>query len=244
MTAQTRAALKLKFEQGDRPQGSDYEDLIDSFLNTQDTTAQSINSTLVVPKLGATTVTANMVSAQSIAVSGALVTDLQAINAGLSTVSAGTLNVKGNATVSGALAVSGDVSVSGAVTIGGALNAGGALTVVGKLSASNYIAFSIDTTVAAVSTTQASGKVLGAKQFHVIQVCVTGANDSIVLLGAYPGLYQQVWNVATQSGRIYPAAGGSINSAADNAAYDMHPRTTTHILHMTSTKVLCSRSAM
>jgi hypothetical protein len=242
MTAQTKGALKLKFEQGDRPQGSDYEDLIDSYLNTQDTSVQSINSTLVVPKLGATTVTANAVSAQSVSVSGALITDLQAINAGLTNASAQSVNtsaltVRGDASVSGKLSVSGDITVSGHAALG-------ALTVIGRASAAEYITFSSDTSVAAVSTTQASGKPLGAKQFHFIQACVTAANDSVVLLGAYPGLYQQVWNLTSQSGRAYPMVGGSINSAADNAAYDLHPKTCTHITHMTSTKIMAARSSM
>lgn len=228
MTQQTRAALKLKFEQGDRPQGSDYEDLIDSFVNTQDATAQTLNSTLVVPKLGAASVTANMVSAQSVVVSGALAVTVDAV-----TVSA--QHVNGSAANFGT--VSAQNMQASAATLG-------SLTVVGRASAAEYVTFSIDTSVAAVSTTQASGKTLGAKQVHFVQSVASGANDSVVLLGAYPGLYQQVWNVTSQSGRIYPPSGASINSAADNAAYDMHPKSCTHITHMTSTRIMAARSSM
>lgn len=46
MTAQTRSTLKAVFEDGDVPQGSDYTDLIDSFLSLTNTTAQAITSPL------------------------------------------------------------------------------------------------------------------------------------------------------------------------------------------------------
>ncbi len=46
MTAQTRTVNKSRFEQGDTPQGSDYVDLIDSYLSLADTTAQSLSSPL------------------------------------------------------------------------------------------------------------------------------------------------------------------------------------------------------
>lgn len=58
MTAQTRAVNKGRFEQGDTPQGSDYADVIDSYLSIADTSAQSISSDLTVPALVATSVNA------------------------------------------------------------------------------------------------------------------------------------------------------------------------------------------
>ena len=54
MTAQTNAVLKSSFEQGDKPQGSDFADLIDSFLSVVDTTAQEMLSDLTVPNLTVT----------------------------------------------------------------------------------------------------------------------------------------------------------------------------------------------
>ena len=47
MTAKTRATLKQQFATGDVPTGSDYVDLIDSFVNITDTTAQAIASEAV-----------------------------------------------------------------------------------------------------------------------------------------------------------------------------------------------------
>lgn len=44
MTAQTRQINKGRFEQGDTPQGSDFVDLIDSFLSVANTSAQTVAS--------------------------------------------------------------------------------------------------------------------------------------------------------------------------------------------------------
>lgn len=66
MTSQTRTILKAKYEQGDTPQGTDYVDLIDSFLSLADTTAQSISSPITVAgTMGATAVTATRVEASA-----------------------------------------------------------------------------------------------------------------------------------------------------------------------------------
>lgn len=50
MTAQIRSVLKGKFEQGDSPQGVDYEDLIDSAANLAETTAQAFAGEIQAPK--------------------------------------------------------------------------------------------------------------------------------------------------------------------------------------------------
>jgi hypothetical protein len=58
MSAKNRATNKSVFETGDKPTGSDYANLIDSFLSLVDTTAQSVTSDLVVPVLQATSINA------------------------------------------------------------------------------------------------------------------------------------------------------------------------------------------
>ena len=77
MAIQGRATLKGVFEQGDVPQGSDYVDLIDSFVHLSDTTTQSITSDLSVP--------------------GVIVTNLSAASANVT----GGLRIDGTITVSG-----------------------------------------------------------------------------------------------------------------------------------------------
>ena len=55
MTAKSRATLKQQFATGDVPTGSDYVDLIDSFLNLVDTTAQTVTSEQVIATVSGTT---------------------------------------------------------------------------------------------------------------------------------------------------------------------------------------------
>ena len=70
MTAQTRSTLVGKFEQGDKPQGSDYVDVFDSFVSISDTTAQAVASQLTAPTLVATTeVSAPLVRADEVSAS-------------------------------------------------------------------------------------------------------------------------------------------------------------------------------
>jgi len=55
MTAKSRATLKNQFATGDVPTGSDYVDLIDSFANLVDTTAQTVTSEFVFGTVSAAT---------------------------------------------------------------------------------------------------------------------------------------------------------------------------------------------
>ncbi len=59
MTAQTRTTLKANFEDGDVPTGSNYADMIDSFVSLVDATAQSQVSNMQVPGVVTTIISAN-----------------------------------------------------------------------------------------------------------------------------------------------------------------------------------------
>lgn len=101
MTAQTTTVNKAAFEQGDRPQGSNYADLIDSFINIVDTTAQSIASNLTIPNLRVNTeLTISLVSAQSIAASSATIGTLSGTTAKFSVCSAPSLRANAFLTTS------------------------------------------------------------------------------------------------------------------------------------------------
>jgi len=58
MTSQTRSVNKGRFETGDKPDGSSYADLIDSFLSLADSTAQTVASNTTFPTVIATEVSA------------------------------------------------------------------------------------------------------------------------------------------------------------------------------------------
>lgn len=70
MTAQDRPTLKSKFEQGDKPQGTDYADMVDSFVAIAETSAQSMSGNLQVPTIIATNVSAGTVYSNDVLVSG------------------------------------------------------------------------------------------------------------------------------------------------------------------------------
>jgi len=65
VTAQTRPVNASRFEQGDAPQGTDFADLVDSFVSLADTTAQSITSDFRAANL----ITAGKVSAATLSIS-------------------------------------------------------------------------------------------------------------------------------------------------------------------------------
>lgn len=77
MTAQNRNANKAVFEQGDRPQGSDYVNLIDSFLSLVDTSAQTVVSDISVPNVTVTTeLSANNVSCSAMTLKSFVAVDV------------------------------------------------------------------------------------------------------------------------------------------------------------------------
>ena len=100
MTAQTRAVNKARFEQGDKPQGSDYADLIDSGIILVETSGQVMSGPLTVTELIATTVSAatgNFTTVSAASMTGDTMTLTGTVSA--SAANFGTLVVGGEAIV-------------------------------------------------------------------------------------------------------------------------------------------------
>lgn len=215
MTAVDRVTNIARFEQGDRPQGSDFRDLVDSFLSLADTTAQAMNSDLSVPTLIAAAVSAGTVNAS-------------VINA--SQVSAATLTGSVHASV-----------VSGASVVADSLFVQSSAAVSGRMTSFEYIVFS-RAAVTAAGSGQATGAQLGARQVHVIAgVLATANGDSLVLSGGYPGLTQIIINPTNVTAQLFPPSGGIINSAAANAAVGLFPASISIIYHQTSAQFRAGR---
>lgn len=105
MVAQDRSTLQSVFETGDVPDGTDYANLIDSFINLVETSAQSIASPVTFAGSAAftsTTTAASISVLGTASVSGA--------------VTAGSLSVLGAATVSATATFNGPVVAAGTVT--------------------------------------------------------------------------------------------------------------------------------
>lgn len=225
MTAQVRAYLKSIYENGDVPQGSDYVDVFDSFVSISDTTVQSLNSPLTTSNLGATTVSAASievgdVSAQSVVTSALTVNDIRLTGA----FSAATVN----ANVVNANSVSAKAANVSALTV---LNNA---SVSGRVQTYDLFQQSIDTSVAATGSSQSSAKQLGSFVSNIIRASTTAQEDGVRLGGGYPGLVQYIVNRTSQSAKVYPPTGGTINSAAANAAVDIFPVSFNIVLHESS----------
>lgn len=132
MTAKNRPTIKAVFEQGDKPQGSDYEDMIDSYLSVADTTAQSLSSPLVVTgAFGAsTTVSAPSIETSALFVTGAISAESVFVSA-LSVIGTVSANVVAASAVSFTTGSAANWSV-GALTLATAMVTASAVTGAGQ----------------------------------------------------------------------------------------------------------------
>ncbi len=124
MASQDRVTNKARFEDGDKPTGSNYADLIDSFISLADTTAQVAASDIQTPRLIATTeVSSPQVNATEVSASVGSFTILGAGTVSANTIratdiSASSMTLAGTFVVSGASTLHGRVQVGDAATRG------------------------------------------------------------------------------------------------------------------------------
>lgn len=203
MSALDRTTLVQAFQNGDRPQGSDYEDLIDSNLNLADTSVQTVQG-LVVFSGGFSAAT---ITGANLALTGSVTAD---------TIFATSLNAT---TVSAQSANLGAVTLS-ALTIPPTSG----LTVAGPVFWTTFGPnSSVDSSVACTGTTQSSAKLLGA-YFNVLKTVVTAATDAVRLFGFHPGALFTVVNDTTQSAQLFPPSGAQFDAVGVNGAISVGPR--------------------
>ena len=202
MTAQDRTTLAQAFQNGDRPQGSDYVNLIDSALNIAETTAQTVQ--------GQVTFAGGFSAAAVGGVTGSFT----------GTVTAATFHgVNGNFTT-----VSAQSANLGAVTLSALTIPASGVTVAGPIIFSSFGAnVSTDGSVACTGTTQGSAKLLGA-YFNVLKTVATAATDAVRLPGLFPGAMFVISNDTTGSAQVFPPSGAQFNAAGANAKIDIGPR--------------------
>ena len=176
MTAKSRANLITEFQTGDVPDGSDYQDLIDSALNLTDSSAQTMTSKLTISGgVETTNVTAQRVFGSAATFTGA--------------VSAGTLNA---ATLQGSTLrltqtvscssvwVDGTASFAGPAVYTGAMGIGSAAPAEGlriAVSGDNNLHLHIATTV--VASAGVSGPATPASVAGFIPVVINGTKRLI-----------------------------------------------------------------
>ena len=146
MAQQTRTTMKGVFEQGDTPQGSDYVNLVDSYLSLADTTAQTVTSDLTVPILTATETSANRGNFGTVNVSGSS-TFTGPVYASATAQFTGMVLVSGTAFFHKPIHVSPTAHIQGPFRVGAAGNISvmlaQAATIVAINSAGNPVTFSI-----------------------------------------------------------------------------------------------------
>lgn len=93
MTQRSVTYLKGRFETGDIPTQSDYQDLMDSFLNLEASASQTLSGPIVVPTMVVSAIDAARVSATTVSAALVYTNTLRASHVSASTVSAATATI-------------------------------------------------------------------------------------------------------------------------------------------------------
>jgi hypothetical protein len=212
MTALDRVTLRASFQTGDTPNGTDYQNLIDSAANLAETSAQTF--------LGPVSFAAGFGAASVSA------TNLVGTNAQLGTVSADAVY----ASAFNGIHVGAQVGpVSGTTGI-----FSGLLTLQAGIQVSGLVQMQTPVSVACISTAQASARLLDQANIFVLSTVATGSNDSVRLPGGHPGTVQMLINATTASAKVFPPTGGTIDGGSTNGARDIFPSARILVFHATS----------
>lgn len=205
MTQYNKTSLKTFFETGDVPAGSDYANLIDSYVNQVETAEQAMAGALNTTEL---------------------IT---------SRVSAGNVNVTGTLSVTGTTNFIGLVSaaslvVGSNVTIGGdvSANAGTVYASASRVS----IRYAPVAIISAAGTTQGTASLCSAAICRLAGV-TDGSATGFSLMANRAGWTQDIYG-ANASANLWPPTGGTINALGANAAFVLATNTQYRILHLTA----------
>jgi hypothetical protein len=250
MTARTPTYLKARWENGDIPQGTDYEDLFDSYINVVVSAEQSIDSNLRTTKqLVAASVSAATGSFASLTAPSTL-----NINAPAISVSGGTVGLNGTAVTVSALTFadycttrtqSTDGSFTQTVGVNYTLDTGSNLRLncAGPISVSSQSVVGITGTnisllgnilvsaedVSAVATTQAGAVTLNGTMNFV--VFADGGNNAVKLPTSSKGRIQMVINASTTVLKIFPSTSARFLVTAVNASLNIPADRTAMVFH-------------
>ena len=198
MTIKSRVTIQNLFQQGDKPQGSDYADWLDSFLHLTDASAQSITSpvtfdasahfqtiSVVDINLGSGSINVSGISANTVWADRAEIVSAVIASANITDVSAGTINVDNLIVASGTIASAnltdvsaGTINVDNLIVASGTIISGLATFLTVSALTVHVIDYSIHTTVKA-STGHASA--VPATAAGYIPIIVSGVQYRLVL---------------------------------------------------------------
>ncbi len=206
MITYNKQTLGSFFQTGDVPQGSDYQNLIDSQVNIVETSVQAMGG-----PLSTTELITGRVSAGNVNITGTLtvagitsVATLSIANLNTSTVSAG-------AVYTDTISVSGNTSAA-AMWING-----------------NLIRPVV--TIAASGTTLGGANILTGQTNRLTSVS-DGTATGVGLQANLTGLIQYLYNETATSANLWPCTGGQINALGSGAAFSLAGSTLYTIVHI------------
>lgn len=217
MTAFNKATLKTFFEQGDIPSGTDYANLIDSYVNLVDTTPQ-----VMAAALSTTELMTPRVSATDVNVTGTLVIAGQFSAANLSTNNISNASNILTATLSATSVYAGGV-------ISNSVSADAVYASAGRFTSGIYQGVGI---VSAAGSAQATAAPL-TNIINRGKGVVDGQTTGYALLSNRTGLTQYLFNEGA-SANLWPPTGGTINGLAANAAFPLVASAMVTIVHLTA----------
>ena len=230
MTAQTRVTNKGRFEDGDRPPGSDYSDLIASFVSIADSTVQSLTSDFSVPKLIATTeVSSPQVNATEVSASVANLTTLNAVTVSASTGNIGTLNATLVSASTANVNILNVQSVSASSgTYSGRLRVGTSASDLGDVVLSRTFTIPTNKTKVAAGTLPQGCDIIDIKMFVQTPPAASAASQLDVLVGTsvQDARFARFSNVSAQGYYTVPA---STRTSAWNAVSGASLNIITHV---------------
>lgn len=231
MTTYNKATLKTFFETGDVPSGTDYANLIDSYVNIVETTTQvmagALNPTELITArvsaangnitgiLSAATLAVDSISTPSITASAASITG---------TVSAAGLNVTGNISAVNGLVTASAASFTADVSANGTIYASAMRSVNGFIGGTGIVSAAGTAQATAASLTFMVNRGKGVAD---------GTTTGFTPLANRAGLTQYLFNEGV-SANLWPPTGGTINGLPVNAAFSLAASAMVTIVHLTA----------
>jgi hypothetical protein len=206
MTIYNKTSLKLFFETGDVPNGTNFADFIDSCVNMAETGVQAMAGAINPTEVITARVSAGTgIFTGNVSIDGTLSAANFSINAlNAVTISAGSINSIGNITASAASVYASAIRSSDGL-------------------------YASTTIISAAGSTQATAALLTAVINNGAGV-VDGQTTGFILPANRTGWEQKIIN-GTASANLWPCVGGQINALASNAAFGMTANTLYTIVH-------------
>lgn len=252
MTTYNKATLKTFFQTNDVPDGNDYANFIDSYVNIVETATQTMAGPLSTTELITSRVSASNLtltgdtsfngSITGIGVNKTVTYSLIATSGGLGNISVSydpSIPVINN--TNGLLTYSitdskfifdgADVSAKSNINAVGNVTSLGDITASGAVSAKRFL--QPVAIISAAGTAQGTAALCSAA-FCRLQGVVDGSTTGFRLQANFPGMAQYIRNETAVSANLWPPTGGQINALGANIPFPLAANTPYTVMHFTA----------